>query len=550
MITFDARAISFPVVQARVLDQHPDLAEVFQDFTVSNKAPRKDRYYICETPTKHPLAISLKPSDQFLQKLQDQWVVRSKRMQKYVRIHHAFPQDWRGMCWMSRQNLKDLERRGLGHLLDTNYVHPEDVSAYMTFAERGLRIVDGRLASCPPKARFLHKGVPTLSLRKAMDRVPYGASMRCTTGGFPYSCVNRGYLEYLVYDGSGPGFQMKTAEETVPGANAMRDSLLVYLKKTNFIDRLMAKTPAPGTIVRDGKPTAPQNWKTDPVVTAPIRKQWERIDIPSQRDLEWNPFCTFGYYEGDSFVASGLPYRMPFQSHGVPTWIKRPMPEGEEKSPDFFEPMEQWERALPWKPAEEVEPFRPFVAPQTHAARVRWCWNLSRDVGVWKDRWLHHLSVEDQERSESDQARYQWDRDELATELESKRHQFDTVLAAGGESLKRDKCVRRVRKELKAADRVHDDQEIRARHLANCILEWMTHVVTSHRKDKEFGTTAARKDAEVLQFNLLMSKRVRSAKRFRRAMQRLRLEGRGAERSDLVVQMYGHSAASCWEVQA
>jgi len=540
MITFDARVLSFPVVQPAVLRRHPELSMVFQDFQLSSRMPsvKSSRPYISLKPCRHPLNFSMEASSQFLQKVEDTWLARSKTMGG-VRIYQAFPplKSWKGMTWFRYQDLVELDRRGYGHLLESNYAHPEDVKRWMRYDEMGLQVQDGVLVERNPKTVHRHNGKPTLSLRKAMERMPVSGSVRGTTAGFPFSCVDRGYLEYLVFDGRGVRLGMKTAEESIPGKNPMRDSILVYLRKSAFIDRLLSKVPESGW-VREGKPVPEMHWKSDPVVTAPVRKQWERIDMPNSREMEGNPFCTFGYWEKDSFVACGLPYRLPFQSHGVPTWIKRPVPEGEEKSPSYFEGMESWERELAWKSDEDVEPFRPFVAPKTWATRVSWFWNLSRRVTSWRDAWLHHLSTEDRERSEKDRVRYEWDREELLEDLERMRFQSGQILAEEDERFRRNKTIRRVLRELRMADKPHDDQEIRARHMAQVILEWLGWLVRRLNRRQE--------EAGLMEFNLMQSKKARAARRFRKAMARLTLSRKGERREDLVVETYGHSAASCW----
>lgn len=88
------------------------------------------------------------------------------------------------------------------------------------------------------------------------------------------------------------------------------------------------------------------------------------------------------------------------------------------------------------------------------------------------------------------------------------------------------------------ADKPHDDQEIRAKHMAQIILEWLGWLVRRLNRRQE--------EAGLMEFNLMQSKKARAARRFRKAMARLTLSRKGERREDLVVETYGHSAASCW----
>jgi len=108
MITFDARVLSFPVVQPAVLRRHPELSMVFQDFQLSSRMPsvKSSRPYISLKPCRHPLNFSMVASSQFLQKVEDTWLARSKTMGG-VRIYQAFPplKSWKGMTWFRYQDL-------------------------------------------------------------------------------------------------------------------------------------------------------------------------------------------------------------------------------------------------------------------------------------------------------------------------------------------------------------------------------------------------------------------------------------------------------------
>lgn len=502
MVQYELQVLNFPTIHPDVLKLHPDLVYIFNSFRVALKPDKSNNAFISLSPEPKALfPISINPSSQFLMKDKDKYIVRRKdKTDLRVKVYKCFPAtNWEGMSWFSYDSLKSMHKRGFESLMAVNLVHPKDAERYMGWRDKGLEYCDRtrKVVNSRRRPRHKYKGATTINLLTALDRMQPNESVRATTSGMSFDMVSRSYLEYLVYDGSGVGVGMKSALNSVPGVNALRDSIILYLNKTNNIQYKIPVKPKGAYVVREGLLYMTQEYGCDPEVTRAVRKQWERIDIPEQKDLEWKPFCTFGYYDKDTFVSSGLPYNLPFQSHGVPTWIKKNQPLSE-KSSDHFQSLEEWERNMPWKNEEEVESFRPFEVPNTYQKQIKWFWELKKIVFTFKDRWEHHMSRATVERSEIDRQRYLWDRDELESEHQKMTWESNEILKAN-KKLKRLAVVKNVLKELKQALDLEAEQLVKDRELAKVIYEWIRYYTCEHKR-------VLRQDEKLLDFNLKLSK--------------------------------------------
>jgi len=503
-IQFDARVLVFPTITPEVLKLHPDLESIFNSFRVALSPDKSNNAFISVRPNKKALfSVSLEKSNQFLAKVKGDYFV-TRESKERVKLYKFFPAvNWEGMSWFSREELIAIYKKGYESLLLQNFVHPKDAEPYMGWKDKGLEYCfrTQRIIKSKRKPKCLYNGWPTINLIQAIERLPVGGSVRATTTDMSFDMVKRSYLEYLVYDGTGVGVGMKSAISSIPGTNALRDSILLYLNKTADSNKYLSVRPNGEYAVREGKVYCPTTYKSEPECTRGIRKQWERIDIQEAKDLEWKPFCTFGYYDRDTFVASGLPYHIPFESHGIPTWIKRKGEEGE-KSPEHFQSLDEWERNMPWKSEEEVDSFVPFEVPKTFNAQVRWFWNLKKLVTAFEDRWEHHLSLEAVERSPRDLEKYLWNRDELVNEHYKMTWEANQCLKDFPE-LKKVLVVKQVLKDLKASIKKKPEVVSKDKELAQAIYEWIRYYTFGYKK-------AQAKDKKLLDWNLKQSKQERT----------------------------------------
>lgn len=500
MVQYDARVLHFPTIHPEVLKLHPDLQGLFDNFRVALSPPKGNNAYLSVKPNpKAVFSISLEKSMQFLSFVKGKYVV-NRDNKEGVKLYKLFPAyNWQGMSWFSRDDLVSLYKKGYESLLAKNFVHPLDAKPFMGWKDLGLswcfktkRVVKSS------KPKHLYNNCATLNLLQAMERLPYNGSVRATTADMGFDMVKRSYLEYLVYDGDGVGTGMKSAVASIPGTNSMRDSIILYLNQSTEVSYNLSVSPKGNYVVKEGLLFSTQSYACDPFVTRGIRKQWERIDIPEPRDLDWKPFCTFGYYDKDTFVGSGLPYKLEFQSHGIPVWIKRDTKNDEEKSPEHFQSLEEWERNAPWQDAEEVQDFKPFVVPTSFTAQVKWFWDLKKQVTSFKDRWEHHMSKATVERSENDERVYMWNRDELECQHEKMTWESNEVVKLQ-EKLTLVTAVKEALDDLKKAKTTESEQDGAAKDWAELIYDWINYDLIGRAK-------IAKRDEKLLAFNLKKSK--------------------------------------------
>lgn len=502
MVQYDARVLFFPTIHPEVLKVHPDLRSLFESFRVASSPPKGNHAYISVKPNpKAVFSISLEKSLQFLSFIKGKYVVNRDNKDK-VKLYTLFPAyNWQGLSWFSRDDLLSLKKKGYESLLAKNFVHPLDAKPFMGWEDFDMSwCFKTKRVVKTGKARHLYNNCATLTLLQAIDLLPYNGSVRGTTTDMGFDMVKRSYLEYLVYDGDGVGTGMKSAIASIPGTNALRDSIILYLNQTKEITYNPFVSPKGNYEIRGGKLWVPQDYSCDPIITRAFRKQWERIDIPEAKDLDWKPFCTFGYYDKDTFISSGLPYKLPFAAHGIPVWIKREVKDKdkEEKSPEHFQSLEEWERNAPWQDAEDVPDFKPFVAPTSYTAQVKWFWDLKKQVTSFKDRWEHHMSLAKVERSEKHEQMYMWDRDELESQHEKMTWEANEVVRLENK-LTLVAVVKDVLDALKKAKTVESEHEGAARDWAELIYEWINYDLIGRAK-------IARRDEKLLAFNLKKSK--------------------------------------------
>ena len=498
MVQYDARVLHFPTIHPEVLKIHPDLRDLFDNFRVALSPPKGNNAYLSVKPNpKAVFSISLEKSLQFLSFIKGKYVVNRDNKEK-VKLYTLFPAyNWQGLSWFSRDDLLSLYKKGYESLLAKNFVHPLDAKPFMGWKDLGL-------SWCFKTKRVVKKGKPkhlynncaTLNLLQAIERLPYNGSVRGTTADMGFEMVKRSYLEYLVYDGDGVGTGMKSAVASIPGTNSLRDSIILYLNQTTESSYNLSLRPKGNYVVKEGLLFSPQSYACEPKETRTLRKRWERIDIPEARDLDWKPFCTFGYYDKDTFVGSGLPYKLPFQSHGIPVWIKREVKNKneDEKSPEHFQSLEEWERNAPWQDAEEVPDFKPFVAPTSYTAQVKWFWDLKKQLTSFRDRWEHHMTRASVERSEADERMYMWDRDELEGQHEKMTWEANEVVKLY-EKLTLVAVVKEVLNDLKKAKTTEPEHESAARDWAELIHDWINYDLIGRAK-------IAKRDEKLLAFNL------------------------------------------------
>ena len=500
MVQYDARVLHFPTLHPEVLKLHPDLKNLFASFRVALSPPKGNNAFISVRPNpKASFSISLDKSLQFLLKVKDKYMVK-RESKESVKLYTCFPAyNWQGMSWFSYDELVALKRKGYESLLQKNFVHPQDAKPFLGWKDTGMGYcTKTNKIVRKGKPKYTYNGCATINLLQAIERMPVNGSVRATTGDMGFDMVKRSYLEYLVYDGDGVGTGMKSAIASIPGSNALRDSIILYLNKSNDALCNLEVRSKGNYVIKEGVLFSPQSYACDPLATRAIRKQWERIDIPEPRDLDWKPFCTFGYYDKDTFVGSGLPYKLVFESHGVPTWIKREVKNEEEKSPEHFQSLEEWERNAPWQDAEEVADFKPFIPPTSFSNQVKWFWDLKKQVVSFTDRWEHHMGKATVERSEKDERVYMWDREDLESQYEKMVWESKEVLKLE-ERLKNIKVVKEVLRELKKAKTIESDQESKAKEWAKIIYEWIAYDLVGRAK-------IAKRDEKLLAFNLKKAK--------------------------------------------
>ena len=498
MVQYDARVLFFPTIHPEVIKIHPDLLCLFESFRVASSPPKGNHAYISVKPNpKAVFSISLEKSLQFLSFIKGKYVVNRDNKEK-VKLYTLFPAyNWQGLSWFSRDDLLSLYKKGYESLLAKNFVHPLDAKPFMGWEDFDMSwCFKTKRVVKTGKARHLYNNCATLTLLQAIDLLPYNGSVRGTTTDMGFEMVKRSYLEYLVYDGDGVGTGMKSAIASIPGTNSLRDSIVLYLNQTKEVTYNPFVSLKGQYEIREGKVWVPQDYTCDPIITRAFRKQWERIDIPSARDLDWNPFCTFGYYDKDTFVGSGLPYKLEFQSHGIPVWIKREVKNKneDEKSPEHFQSLEEWERNAPWQDAEEVPDFKPFIAPTTFTSRLKWFWDLKKQVASFKDRWEHHMSLAEVERSEKHERMYMWDRDELEGQYEKMIWEANQIVKLE-EKLLGVATVKEVFEDLKTAKVTESEQNIKAKDFSKLIYDWIVYDLVGRNK-------IAKRDEKLLAFNL------------------------------------------------
>ena len=294
-------------------------------------------------------------------------VLRSLRKRVYdngSRLWFTMPNTWPGRTWFRLSEVRHWQYGRYSNLLDESFVRPTDVMPYLrqTWSQiMGTQHMgNGRFQR---KYAMDNNGNPKVTLRQCFELLPYDASVMATIAGFPFEMVPRSYLLWLVTDGRVQTRRNLVDIETVietaleqlwekdgrPKPNSLRDSILYYLDSTK-----LARCVRPGVVRYEEDENYEGDFSTDPECTRQIRKQSVTMDFQKQ-DLESRDFCTFGYWNVDTFVACGTSSHVRFENHGTPVWLEREGQSDSDPMPAHLQNgLSEFERQEKWQPVEKI----------------------------------------------------------------------------------------------------------------------------------------------------------------------------------------------------
>lgn len=336
----------------------------------------------------------------------------------------TMPRSWNGRTWFKMRELVDISRTYDRHLLGTNHCRPVDCRMYTNprmLRNKAYFVMESR----DQMGHVLNPDYDGIAftLLQCIERMPWDLSVMGTLKNMPFHRIPKGYLEWLVYDGDlGDGKIMDTAKPAK--GNSLRDSILHHLSSVEEYEMRNGSVEVKGSWLNNG------SWlQCGP--TQEIRKQWERMDCDA-RDLEWNAFSTFGYWDVDKFVACGTSTPVQFEAHGPATWLTL----GDRKVDEEAMPahvtsgLTEFERREKWLPAEsENYDWSPPVAPSTYNKAVRVLFDLHQRLDIWEQRHDHLLNRSELSMNERDKSEMDWEWKEHELELHRMKDMYIQILA-------------------------------------------------------------------------------------------------------------------------
>lgn len=306
-------------------------------------------------------------------------------------LFYTMPKNWTGRTWFKLSEVKNWHH--YNHLLDTSRCTVKESKKYISknaYRNKAYyKTIDGEIE---------------LTLRQAIERMPYNKSVLATVNDFPFEVVPRNYLTWLICDGETKKGIMKTAIEEK--GNSLRESIIYYLNSTRTFKKING-------IFRDTeKPIVQKTFHCRGYeADRGYISQWERMDC-EPNDLESKEFSTYGYWEKDTFIPCGTNGKVLWGSHGPATWIEKQESKNDdsEKLDHVENGLSDWERKEKWIPENKINlGWRPsrnaegkLKAPKNYIEAYKKLFENKQRLETWNQRMDWFTTEWKKGRSESD----------------------------------------------------------------------------------------------------------------------------------------------------